>query len=46
MPDTQRRLSDQGIDGLPMTPEQFGEFIRAEVGKWGKVVKDAGITPE
>jgi tripartite-type tricarboxylate transporter receptor subunit TctC len=35
-----------GIDATPMTPEQFGEFIRAEVAKWGKVVKDAGIVPE
>lgn len=25
------------------TPEQFGEFIRSEVAKWAKVVKEAGI---
>ncbi len=46
LPDTQRRLAEQGIDGAPMTPEQFGDFIRSEVTKWGKVVKEAGITPE
>jgi tripartite-type tricarboxylate transporter receptor subunit TctC len=24
-------------------PEQFGAFVRAEIQKWGKVIKDAGI---
>jgi tripartite-type tricarboxylate transporter receptor subunit TctC len=26
-----------------MKPEQFGEHIRAEVAKWAKVVKAAGV---
>src|SRR3954463_5321784 len=25
------------------TPEQFGRFVRSEIAKWGKVIKDAGI---
>jgi tripartite-type tricarboxylate transporter receptor subunit TctC len=40
--DTQQRLLDQGIDAAPMTPEEFGSFMRAEVAKWAKVVKDSG----
>jgi tripartite-type tricarboxylate transporter receptor subunit TctC len=28
------------------TPEEFGAFIKAEITKWGKVVKAAGIQPE
>jgi tripartite-type tricarboxylate transporter receptor subunit TctC len=28
------------------SPEEFGAFIRAEVKKWAKLVKDAGIKPE
>jgi tripartite-type tricarboxylate transporter receptor subunit TctC len=28
------------------TPEQFAAFIRAEVAKWGKVGRAAGIKPQ
>jgi tripartite-type tricarboxylate transporter receptor subunit TctC len=27
-------------------PEEFAAFVRGEVGKWGKVIKDAGIKVE
>jgi tripartite-type tricarboxylate transporter receptor subunit TctC len=42
-PDTQRRLTEQGVDPAPSTPAEFAAFIRAETGKWAKVVKDAGV---
>ncbi|HEY0337143.1 MAG TPA: tripartite tricarboxylate transporter substrate binding protein [Burkholderiales bacterium] len=42
-PDVQQRLSDLVIDAAPASPEQFAEFIRSEMGRWAKVVKDAGI---
>jgi tripartite-type tricarboxylate transporter receptor subunit TctC len=25
------------------TPEQFGEFIKSESAKWGKVIREKGI---
>jgi tripartite-type tricarboxylate transporter receptor subunit TctC len=25
-------------------PDEFAAFIRAELAKWGKVIKDAGIS--
>jgi tripartite-type tricarboxylate transporter receptor subunit TctC len=28
------------------TPEQFGDFIKSEIVKWGKVIKAAGIRAE
>jgi len=28
------------------TPEEFSTYISAEVVRWGKVIKDAGITAE
>ncbi|CAN0114095.1 unnamed protein product [Phaeothamnion confervicola] len=46
MPDTRQRLEDQGVEAAPNTPEQFGEFIVAEIAKWAKVAKSAGIAPE
>jgi len=27
-------------------PEEFAAFVRAEIQKWGKVIKDAGIKVE
>lgn len=47
MPDVLARISQQGsAEIVGGTPEQFGEFIRSEVAKWSKVVKQAGIKPE
>ena len=39
-------LAKQGLTLAGGTPEQFGQFIAADVAKWQKVVKDAGITAQ
>ena len=41
--DTQRRLSEHGIDAGASTPEQFAAFIKAETQTWARVVKEAGV---
>ena len=41
-PEMKARLMGQGAEFTAMTPEQFGAFHRAEVAKWGKVIKDSG----
>lgn len=38
-----KQLSDRGYDPTPTTPEAFGKFMKAEVERWGKAVKAAGI---
>jgi tripartite-type tricarboxylate transporter receptor subunit TctC len=45
-PDTKSRLQAQGFETAGNTPEEFDAFIRSEVGKWSKVVKQAGIKPD
>ena len=46
-PAVKKRYLDNGADPRPSaTPEAFGAFIRAELKKWGGVVKSAGIKPE
>jgi tripartite-type tricarboxylate transporter receptor subunit TctC len=45
-PSTQRNLTDMGVDAAPSTPEQLADFIKAEIPKWQKVVRDAAIAPE
>jgi tripartite-type tricarboxylate transporter receptor subunit TctC len=44
--DTAKRLNDAGIEISPGTSEQFSTFVRGELSKWGKVVKDAGVTAD
>ena len=45
-PDVKKRLADLGAVAQDTTPEQFGEFIRAEVEQWGKVVQASGARVE
>ena len=42
-PDTQRRLSEVGIDATPSTPEQFAAFIKSETETWARVVREAKV---
>jgi tripartite-type tricarboxylate transporter receptor subunit TctC len=45
-PAVMSRLAAQGAEFAPNTPEAFGAFQRAEVAKWGKVIKDTGARIE
>jgi tripartite-type tricarboxylate transporter receptor subunit TctC len=40
------RLAAQGSEAVPTTPHEFGTFIAAEIAKWARVAKQAGIKPE
>jgi tripartite-type tricarboxylate transporter receptor subunit TctC len=44
--DVRARLMGAGIEVQGGTPDQFGSVIKAEIDKWGRVVKEAGIQPE
>ena len=46
MPAVRTRFIDTGSDVLPGTPEEYGRIIRAELDKWGKVIRAAGIKVE
>ncbi|MFZ9194306.1 MAG: tripartite tricarboxylate transporter substrate binding protein [Burkholderiales bacterium] len=39
------RLTQNGAVAVGSTPEELWAFARAQIEKWGKVVKAAGITP-
>ena len=43
MPEVRERFLAQGVEPGGSTPEQFGEHIRAQMAKWGKVVADSGV---
>lgn len=42
-PDLVQRLAIDGSMPVGSTPAQFGEHINSEIGKWRKLVKDAGL---
>ena len=44
-PDIRDFFSRQGFEVAGSTPAEFRAFIEAEIPKWAKVVKEAGLTP-
>ena len=42
----QDKLMELGFDIVGNTPEEFGAWIRREMVKWDKVIKDAGVRVE
>jgi len=45
-PDMRDRLVGLGAEAVTNTPEEFAAYIRSEIGKWAKVVRDARISAE
>ena len=43
MPAVRARLTEVGYVALSGTPEHYGRIISAEMDKWGKIIRDAGI---
>jgi tripartite-type tricarboxylate transporter receptor subunit TctC len=43
MPDVQKLLQAEGGMVSPSTPEEFEAFLRADVARWAKVIKQTGI---
>ncbi|MGZ8210556.1 MAG: Bug family tripartite tricarboxylate transporter substrate binding protein [Burkholderiales bacterium] len=42
-PEARSQLLVQGAEPTPTTPQEFEAFLRAEIKKWGRVIKEAGI---
>lgn len=42
-PEIKERLANDGNDPVGSTPEEFTRFIRAEIAKWGKLLKTLGV---
>jgi putative tricarboxylic transport membrane protein len=42
-PDVQAKFKNVGFEGFSSTPEELGAFMKAQLGEWGKMVKDANI---
>jgi tripartite-type tricarboxylate transporter receptor subunit TctC len=46
MPDVKQKFADQGVEPVGGTGERFGEHLRTQIEKWGRVVKESGAKVE
>jgi len=44
--EVRERLAQQGLEYRETTRERFAELVRADVAKWGKFIRDAGVRAE
>jgi tripartite-type tricarboxylate transporter receptor subunit TctC len=40
------RFKQEGAEVVASSPEEYGAFLRADIEKWAKVIKQAGIRAE
>ena len=45
-PEVKEKFLSLAIEAVGTTPEQFTAILKADMAKWGKVIKDAGIVEE
>ena len=45
-PAMKAKFANLGAEPMPMAPGEFGQFVVAEIDKWAKVVRFAGVTME
>lgn len=45
-PDTRERFAAQALEPGNMSAEQYGAYIKSEAAKYGRLIREAGITPQ
>jgi tripartite-type tricarboxylate transporter receptor subunit TctC len=45
-PDVRSKLGNVGFEAFSSSPKELDDFVKVQLGKWGKMIKDAGIEPE
>jgi tripartite-type tricarboxylate transporter receptor subunit TctC len=45
-PELRARLRNAGTTPAPSTPEAFEQYLREEIARWGKVIREKGIKGE
>ncbi len=43
-PALQQRLSGEALQPMPMTPDQFGKFIQADIARWSRLATERKIS--
>jgi tripartite-type tricarboxylate transporter receptor subunit TctC len=42
-PEVTAKLMSVGLEPVANAPEEFGAILKADLAKWGKLIRDAGI---
>jgi len=45
-PETREKMTEAGFEPTSTTPEQLGDFLKTEMVRWAKVIKDANVKIE
>jgi tripartite-type tricarboxylate transporter receptor subunit TctC len=45
-PELKSSLGKAGFEAFSSSPKELEDFVKVQLGKWGKMIKDAGIQPE
>ncbi len=46
LPDVRKHLSNAGLRPAQGTPEAFGEFLRREHARYGRIIRETGMRPQ
>jgi tripartite-type tricarboxylate transporter receptor subunit TctC len=46
LPEIQNKLHDMAAQPMPMSPQQFGNFLKDEVAKWTQLVRETNLQIE
>jgi tripartite-type tricarboxylate transporter receptor subunit TctC len=46
LPEVRERMQTLGLDPVGGTPEAFAAFVKADIARWAKVIKESGIRAE
>jgi tripartite-type tricarboxylate transporter receptor subunit TctC len=42
-PDVSRRIAEMGAEPVGSTPDEFAAYIKSEIARWAKVIRDANV---
>ena len=45
-PEVRAKLAQSGVTPSPSTPEEFAAYLKDEIARWAKVIREKGIKPE
>src|SRR6185369_5138641 len=43
-PALRQRLSGEALEPMPMSPQEFGAFIRSDIARWTKLARERNIS--
>jgi tripartite-type tricarboxylate transporter receptor subunit TctC len=42
-PEVRQKLIQSGAEPMPSTPDEFGQLLKSEIDRWGRIIREKGI---